>query len=164
VRLLLLFLSFLLAVPPLAASDASLSLVKEPAIVALFAEVMELGGSGYRDTERAAFIVIEATGEYRCVDWPFRNGHRKQVFRGDMPPFTVAIAHTHPKGSLRPSAADRATAKSAGVPVFVLTPRAIWVATHDGQVAVVVANRPWARGETATGRCAAPEGVNTPRR
>lgn len=141
-RPVLLSLLYAFAVPSFAA-DPSIHLAKDPAVLSIFADVLRLGGAGYRETERAAFLVIDETGHYRCLDWPFRNGHQRQVFGGDIPPFTVAIVHTHPKSSRRPSPADARTATALGVPVFVLTPRDVWVATPEGESVPVVTNEPW---------------------
>jgi hypothetical protein len=156
VRPLLLSLLGALAGTLLAADDPSAHLVKEPEVLAIFAEVLDRGGMGYRASESAAFLVIDPAGRYRCVAWPQTNRHERQTYREAAPPFTVAILHTHPRSSLRPSAADRATAKKLGIPVFVLTPRDIWVATPEGESVPLVANAWWAAG-TEAASCSTPD-------
>ncbi|HEU5161961.1 MAG TPA: Mov34/MPN/PAD-1 family protein [Thermoanaerobaculia bacterium] len=149
-----LLLFFVLAVPLHASEDFETALAADPRVLEIFATLLADGGLGFRDSEAAAFITIDESGGYRCQGWPFRNGHQKQIFRGALPEFTVAIAHTHPKGSRRPSPADRETARAIGLPVFVLTPRDIWVATPEGAVAPLVVNRMWATALRGVSSCA----------
>src|SRR5437870_694625 len=47
-----------------------------------FADVLRQGGYGHWHTERAAFIVRDESGEYRCVAWPLDGGFRRQQFDG----------------------------------------------------------------------------------
>ena len=52
-----------------------------------------------------------------------------------------------------PSPSGRHTARAIGVPVFVLTPRDIWVATPEGAITPLVVNRTWATGLRADSSC-----------
>jgi hypothetical protein len=65
-----------------------------------------------------------------------------RVHRGD-----TAIVHTHPFGTgPRPSAADVAIAVKLGIPNYVLSCYALWVAMPDGEVAQV-AYVQWRHGQ-----------------
>ena len=142
-----------LAVPLYASEELEKSLAGDPHVLEIFATLLANGGMGSVSREAAAFITIDGRGRYRCERWPYRNGYQKQVFHGAVPEFTIAIAHTHPKSSRKPSPADRQTARTSGLPVFVLTPRDIWVATPEGAIAPLVVNRTWATGLRADSSC-----------
>lgn len=65
-----------------------------------------------------------------------------RVHRGD-----TAIVHTHPFGTApRPSAGDVAIAVKLGIPNYVLSGYALWVAMPDGEVAQV-ADVQWRHGQ-----------------
>jgi hypothetical protein len=143
----------------------------DPAALGYFADLLRLGGFGFTHWEAAAFLLRSTDGGYRCLAWPFSNGHHEQKFRGRMPDFTVAIVHTHPQHLALPSPGDRATAKRLGIPVIVLTSRNIYVAAPDGSIVEVVEDRAWldaARDsdtwcETPRGRTVHVAGVREPR-
>lgn len=128
-------------------------LLTDDVIRGFFADLLRRGGLGYRQTEAAAFVVLEGDSSYRCVSWPFRGEHHRQQFRGSVPDATIAIVHTHPEASPRPSAADVKTAIITGVPVFVLTRNNIHVALSDGTIQAVEKNRFWSPATKPEGRC-----------
>ncbi|HEU5161962.1 MAG TPA: Mov34/MPN/PAD-1 family protein [Thermoanaerobaculia bacterium] len=148
-------LSLLCAVPLslVAQSHSALALANDGRVRAIFAELLRRGWYGLREAESAAFIVLDRTGCYSPVVWAHTGEKGRQTWRGSAPPFAVAIAHTHPKGSKRPSAVDVRTAGSVGLPVFVLTPTNIWVATPEGRAAPVVEEEEWARTVSSRGPC-----------
>jgi hypothetical protein len=130
---------------PLRAGDFPLSgVASDRAALALLAKLLAAGGGGFLPTESTAFIVVDEGGAYRAVPWPRDNRPESNVFRGEVPPFTIAVAHTHPRRSRRPSAADVRTARSLGLPILVLTPRDIVCATPEGDVVTLIENRLWA--------------------
>ena len=136
-------------------------LVNDPEVLVLLSDLMRLGGYGFRETESAAFIVVEKGGRYRCITWPFHADPQRQQYRGTIPEFTVAIAHTHPRNLRMPSARDQFTARTTGLPVVVVTPHHIYVATPEGgTVAVINEQVPWMRGDASSlGICRAPADV-----
>ena len=115
-------------------------------VVAIFAEVLRDGSHGRRQTESAAFIVRDAVRGYRAVPWPYTGERLRQTYRGTVPPFTVAIVHTHPTSTRLPSRGDAGTAASIGLPVFVLTPFNIWYVTPEGTMGPIVEHTYWADG------------------
>lgn len=76
-----------------------------------------------------------------------------QKLEGTAPDGTVAIIHTHPESLPDPSPGDRRVAMAAGIPVFVVTRRAIVGARADGSVRPVVEGRLWSSDVTASQRC-----------
>jgi hypothetical protein len=137
VRLTVVSFLFILALPLTAADHPAVSLINNREIVAILSDLLRLGGSGFRETESAAFIVIEEGG-YRCISWAFNSNERRQQFRGTIPAFTVAIAHTHPRYIRLPSAMDQATATRTGIPVVVVTPKDVYVATPEGVIVAAI--------------------------
>ena len=148
-------LALLCAVPfsLLAQSHSSLALANDGHVRAIFAELLQRGWHGLREIESAAFIVIDQAGCFSPVVWAYTGEKGRQTWQGSAPPFAVAIAHTHPKGSKRPSAVDVRTAAAVGLPVFVLTPTNIWVATPEGRASPLVEEKEWARGVRSRGPC-----------
>lgn len=129
-----------------AAEFDSIKLASDAGLRTIFADLVRRGGNGLKETEVAAFIVLDGEGRYRCIVWPYTGATRRQTYRGSLPPFTVAIAHTHHLSSVRPSGVDRRTSAALGIPVIVLTPANIWVATPGGSIAAIVHRRPWMDG------------------
>lgn len=121
-----------------------------------FADLLAQGGFGNWKTERAAFLVMEENGEYRCLAWPMDGRLHRQEFGGEIPDRTVAIIHTHPKGIPLGSTGDQRTAKALTVPIFVLTPHNIYLVTPRGENIPVVANEIWAAvSASSSNRCIA---------
>lgn len=80
--------------------------------------------------ERAAFVVLR-DGALKMVPWQ-TGGYRHASFKGSIPEDCIAIAHTHPESAMDPSRVDVAMARRLGLPVLVITPRALTVADTDG--------------------------------
>jgi JAB domain-containing protein similar to deubiquitination enzymes len=93
-----------------------------------FAAVLKEGGYGFRNEERAAFLVARADGSYDCAMWPRTNGVERTQWDGVIPPGTVAIAHTHPRAKPLPSQQDMRESKRLGMPIYVVTPSGVTVA------------------------------------
>ncbi|HEY0592577.1 MAG TPA: Mov34/MPN/PAD-1 family protein, partial [Thermoanaerobaculia bacterium] len=143
-RLVVVPLLVVLAAPVSSAGDPHPEFSKDPALLALFAKVLLDGGAGFRETESGAFLLLHPDGQYSLVPWQASQRPRAHAFAGAVPHFAFAIVHTHPAGSPRPSAADKAAARKANLPVVVLTPRAIAYATPAGATVVAIENRFWA--------------------
>lgn len=136
--------------PSVAIADEFLT---DATVRAIFGEVLRQGGLGRRNTESAAFLIREETGEYRCVAWPVDGGFRRQRFTGTIPDRTVAIVHTHPEASRSGSVVDQKTAISVGIPIFVLTRRNIYVVTAGGENVPIVLGKMWMPKRDAQSRC-----------
>ena len=151
-------MSLLCAIPLslLPQSHSALALANDDRVRAIFADLLRRGWNGMREAESAAFIVIDDAGCYHPVFWAYTGARSRQTWRGARPPYTVAIAHTHPKTSRRPSAVDAQTAEEQRIPVFVLTPGNIFVATPQGATLALVERRDWAREVVATAGCSPP--------
>jgi proteasome lid subunit RPN8/RPN11 len=139
-------------VHPILAIPIGDDFVRHPAIRGFFADVLAQGGYGNWKTERAAFVVREENGDYRCFSWPAGGTVHRQEFKGTIPDRTVAIVHTHPKELPLASRDDVRTAQRLHVPIFVLTPRNIDLITPRGESVAVVSDQMWS-GERR--RCAA---------
>ena len=105
--------------------------------------------------ERAAFLVAADLGGYRCRLWPYHRAVQREVFRGRIPPRTIAVLHTHPNSIPRPSTEDRLESRRLGLSFIVVSARHIYAVTRTGEVAAVVENEWWSDGmeRTQTGRC-----------
>jgi hypothetical protein len=125
----------------------------DPVIRGFFTDVLSKGGHGYRDTETAAFLVLQPDGEYRCVTWPFTGAFGAQRFTGTIPDRSVAILHTHPNARPDPSRRDRETAMVTGVPVFILTRRDIFMIRADGTSTAIVQGRHWSHDAKPVRTC-----------
>jgi JAB domain-containing protein similar to deubiquitination enzymes len=120
-------------------------LAMDPVVHARFVELLRQGGYGWFKTERAAFIIREANGDYRFVAWPFTHKDLEAYYRGTIPDGLVAIVHTHPNTAKQPSPGDCETARRLAISVFVLTANNIYVATSCGEIVAVVTDSSWAR-------------------
>jgi hypothetical protein len=128
----------------LSAADPPPDLFENPVIRSLFADLLRLGGFGQVNTERAAFLVRDANGEYRCVLWPATLGFKRERFSGIVPAGTVALFHTHPNQSPFGSVSDQRASLILKVPVFTLTRRSIYVITGRSENIAIVRGRVWA--------------------
>lgn len=117
---------------------ASLDLASPQALF-WYAQLLAEGGYGRLERERAAFLIRETDGTLTLEPWT-HGGFRHARFRGTVPARTIAILHTHPAKSPRPSARDRAEAKRLGIPVVVITQSGAIAAMADGTVWSVPGN------------------------
>lgn len=92
---------------------------------------------GYAKMEEAAFVVRKSDGELGIVRWPSAGVPNQSRWRGSFPRGTVAIAHTHPNEYSEPSRADRRTAKTCRVPVYVITRLKITKTTGGASITIV---------------------------
>jgi hypothetical protein len=96
-----------------------------------YAALLEDGGYGRFESERAAFLIRESDGTLTLQPWTGR-AHREASFRGRVPERTIALLHTHPYRDTRPSVQDREEARRLGLPVVVITPDAVIAAMPSG--------------------------------
>ena len=143
-------------VDPILAIPINDAFLNDAVIRTYFADLLAKGGSGFLPSERGAFLVRDESGEYRCVLWRRSMMYHEQTFSGRIPERTVAIIHTHPKELPVGSMGDRNTAMRLSVPIFVLTPRNIYLVTARGENVPVVTDQWWAdqfSGATSAARC-----------
>jgi hypothetical protein len=93
---------------------------------------------GFSQIEHAAFAVRDRDGRLHFVRWPLRGEDRQAKYRGTIPRDAFAIVHTHPNGYPKPSLNDIAVAQRLGIPVYVVTRRAVSV-TAGGEVKIITA-------------------------
>ena len=96
--------------------------------------------------EAAAFVIRTPDDEIRCLPWPEATYPRVSMFRGKVPEGAIAIAHTHPEHSRRPSAQDVAMAIRSGLDVYVVTRNEVWMVSAAGDgIRRVVRDSGWSR-------------------
>ncbi|MEA2164086.1 MAG: hypothetical protein QOK37_2213 [Thermoanaerobaculia bacterium] len=123
---------------------------------AYFADLLRQGGFGHWKTERAAFIVRDEDGHYRCIAWPMDGHLYRQQFHGIRPDRTAAVIHTHPSERPLASSDDERMAIKLSLPIVVLTPRNIYMITAGGETIPIVQNHMWATfAEASPMRCSA---------
>ena len=115
-----------------------------PEAVAHYAGLLREGGYGRMPYERGAFLIRERGGAISLQPWE-SFAFQRATFRGGVPAGTFAIVHTHPLQSRQPSAGDRATAASSGLPVLVITPDGVTGAWPDGSVQRLITQWGWWR-------------------
>jgi hypothetical protein len=142
---------------PLKVDGIGGAFLNNAAIQGYFADILRQGGFGHWKTERAAFLVRDEDGRYRCIAWPMDGHLYRQEFHGAIPDHTVAIVHTHPSELPLGSPDDERTAIKLSMPVFVLTPMNINMIDGTGKSVPIVQNRLWATsGGSSSTRCGAP--------
>jgi hypothetical protein len=115
----------------LAVSATTCGELCQPDAIAHYGRLNTLASLTRYQSERAAFLVRRSDGGLTTVPWP-AGEHAKASYTGHIPAHCVAIIHTHPRKAPRPSVHDVAQAKRLGLPIIVITPRSITVATPRG--------------------------------
>ena len=110
-----------------------------------YAALLEDGGYGRFSHERAGFLIRESGGAVTLAPWNATAGFQRASHRGGIPPGTIAVAHTHPRGARLPSAGDRDEAQRLGLPVVVITPDAVVAAMPDGTIRILITGSGWWR-------------------
>lgn len=110
-------------------------------------QVGQRGASAFFDQmEAAAFIVQNADGTCSAVSWAANTaGVRTARFVGEIPPGTIAIAHTHPFTAEVPSRGDIAQAKRIGLPIYTISQWSLYVAEPSGDVVPLIVRHNWLR-------------------
>ena len=123
--------------------DSGPGILRDPAVLACFAQLVREGEYGFRNFDSAAFLVPHADQSFGCIEWPQTHEFKVARWRGPMPPGVVAVAHTHPLSSPDPSPDNIYEARRIGMPIFILTPNLIRVVHADGRVETLVCRRMW---------------------
>jgi len=136
----LLPLLFALALP-LQASDA---VYESAAGHACFVDLLRKSGWGLAGPwERAAFVVVDNDGTYRCVEWPSIHVYQAESFSGMIPPNTVAIVHTHPVQFTRPSYHDDDEATRLDLPIYTITIRGVYKSVPGEKAVTITDKQAW---------------------
>ncbi len=120
-------------------------LTKDPNVLLLFYCLWAKAGYGFRDTERAAWVV-KANEAFNLSLIPFTNEPSKVTAKISVPSSAVAFAHTHPdppKSRPEPSAADRVAASQLRMPLYTISRTAVYKALPQVEEAVSVAGQDW---------------------
>jgi hypothetical protein len=120
-------------------------LARDPAIVEGLWDMFRRAQYGFSHFEQAAFVVAAPDGTLSLVPWPMTAIEDESHWKGPLPSNAVAIVHTHPNTSPRPSRLDARTSIKTGLAVYVVTRNTIQK-TSAGITEVVV-NGPWRHGE-----------------
>lgn len=129
-------------IPP-PANPTFRALAEDPVVHDCFANILRRG-LGRHEVESAAWVVLKFD-HYECIAWS-STGYRSEVtFHGEMPIGVVAVVHSHPPSVPKPSLKDLETARQLSVPIFAVTPLAVWVADPDAGILPIVQNMAWAR-------------------
>jgi hypothetical protein len=137
------------------AAEPTFEILGDPSVLRCFARLVSDGGYGFRPSERAAFLVLEADQSLACIYWPATHEFKEARWRGPMPQGVVALAHTHPLSSPDASTDDINEARRIGMPIFILTPNLIRVVHADGRVETLVCCRVWVQAVETSGASAA---------
>ncbi len=96
-----------------------------------YARLNALASMTRYESERAAFLVRRLDGLLTVVAW--QAGDRAEAsYTGRIPLRCVAVIHTHPAMAPQPSKHDVAEAQRIGLPIVVITPQSVTVATPQG--------------------------------
>ena len=98
---------------------------------------------GFVDTEEAMFVIRGPDGRLSFTRWRTSGIVRHAQWDGPVPFGVVAIVHTHPNWSPRPSMNDIRTAMRINLPVYVVT-RTHITKTARGETSVVA--KEWRAG------------------
>ena len=127
----------------LLASVHPADLTQQQEIRTAFSALLQDADDGRSRYEQAAFVVRLPSGHIALVRWPRSESADEARWSGPFPSGTVAIAHTHPNWMPRPSRIDAATARSARLPVYVITQSHI--TRTDGREVERIADAGWDR-------------------
>ena len=105
----------------------------EAKAVEQYARLNALSGLNHYEFERAAFLVQRADGRLITVLWP-PGDYAEASHKGQIPERCVAVIHTHPARTPLPSRHDIAEAQRIGLPIVVITPQSVTVATPEGTI------------------------------
>lgn len=122
----------------------------------LLADLAAQGSYGIRNTEHAAFIVREGSGELRCILWPFSGEFQRASYDAPMPEGVIAIAHTHPRCCREASAHDSRQAERLSIPVIAVSMGTLSAVDHEGRRWESRRGISWSRHADAERRCTQP--------
>lgn len=99
-------------------------------------KLLEDAHYGFAATEEAMFVIRGADGQLTFLRWNGTGIAHHAQWNGAMPAGVIAIVHTHPNTTPRPSHTDVRTAIESQVPVYVVT-RSRVTKTFGGTVSIV---------------------------
>ena len=105
---------------------AGTHLTADPVVHQAIVEMLGKTRNGFSHLEEAVFIIRDADGRTTTVEWPQTEIPDSATWLGPIPDGAIAIAHTHPNWKPRPSGIDMATARTARMPVYVVTQSQLW--------------------------------------
>ena len=112
--------------------------------VDIYKQLLTLASMGRYESERAAFLVRAADGRLTSVVWQ-AGDHAEASYTGRIPSRCIAVIHTHPVGSPLPSKHDVIEAQRIGLPIVVITPQSVTVATPQGTARIILTARELSR-------------------
>ena len=130
------YVLMLVLIAPVVAAD---EITDAPGVRGMCWHLLSQVRFGFDHAEAAAFVVRSDDG-YRCVAWPSDGLVDSARWEGQFPIGTLAIIHTHPNWMSSPSTIDIHTARTTGVPVYVVTRTKITKTEGDGSEVVVSGN------------------------
>jgi proteasome lid subunit RPN8/RPN11 len=99
--------------------------------IQLYARLNAAAAMARHESELGAFLVRRSDGHLTALRW--QPGEAAgATYTGRIPPGCIAIIHTHPIVAPQPSRHDIAEALRLRLPIVVITPQAISVATPEG--------------------------------
>ncbi|MDQ3280948.1 MAG: IPT/TIG domain-containing protein [Acidobacteriota bacterium] len=110
------------------------AITSDPHNLEKFLDLYEKGGSGFKETERSAFVTqppqqISGPGTANCELWPWSASNRTENWPAGKawPNNVVAVAHTHPdKADPKPSSGDIANSNRINLPFYTVTKKGIY--------------------------------------
>jgi len=120
-------------------------LARDPVIAEGLWDMFRRAQYGFSHLEQAAFVVVDPDGTLSLVPWPMTAIDDESHWKGPLPPNAIAIVHTHPNTSPRPSRIDARTAIETGLAVYVVTRNMIQKTSHG--ITEVVVTGPWRQGK-----------------
>jgi JAB domain-containing protein similar to deubiquitination enzymes len=133
---------------PIVAYPLNESTLDRDDVASAFNALLRKSAYGQPGEERAGFLIVDG-GRFRLEMWPPSHLFHAEEWHGRVPNGTVAVIHTHPPAQPLPSPHDCEEAKRVGIPMLVITPASVALATEDGHM------RPLRLGMTEGGCCVA---------
>jgi Prokaryotic homologs of the JAB domain len=124
---------------PIVAYPLNEMTLNRPDVIAAFDLLLRKAAYGHLGEERAGFLVLD-DDRFQMIVWPPSHRFHAEEWRGKVPNGTVAVVHTHPAGQPLPSAHDLMEAQRVGVPMIVVTPMSVALATENGRIRLLHIN------------------------
>jgi len=118
---------------PIVAYPLNESTLDRDDVASAFDALLRKSAYGQPGEERAGFLVIDG-GRFHLEMWPPSHQFHAEEWHGRVPNGTVAVIHTHPPAQPMPSPHDCAEARRISIPILVVTPASVALATEDGQM------------------------------
>jgi proteasome lid subunit RPN8/RPN11 len=96
-------------------------LAHDPIVRAALWDLLADARYGLAETEEAMFVVRGDDGTLAFVRWSSTHTLHQAQWSEPLPRGVIAIVHTHPNRSPRPSLGDIRTAMQSNIPIYVVT-------------------------------------------